>query len=132
MRLRFLYIILIIFTCKKIIFAQYQNNNSLGYISLEYNHYRLSIDSIKKIQKDTIHISFPFKNTGKKSLTIKEVKTSCSCSAGNYPINEIKVGKNGVIVIKTTKDAIIQNIKLHAIVKSNASNDYVVLKIIPY
>ncbi len=54
----------------------------------------------KLIEGEVAKYAFRFSNTGSKDLVISSVKTSCGCTALEYPTMAIKPGKVGQIVVK--------------------------------
>ena len=48
-------------------------------------------------QGKPVTVKFNFKNTSSQPLLITKVKTSCGCTATNYPKTEIKPGEESVI-----------------------------------
>lgn len=48
--------------------------------------------------------SFKFTNTGKSSLVINEVSTSCGCTVADYPRGEIAPGESGMISVTYDSD----------------------------
>ena len=57
----------------------------------------------KLLQGEVVTYSFHFTNTGNAPLLITEVKTSCGCTAGDFPREPIKPGQDGLI--KATYDS---------------------------
>lgn len=57
----------------------------------------------KILQGEVVAYSFHFTNTGNAPLLITEVKTSCGCTAGDYPREPIKPGQDGFV--KATYDS---------------------------
>ena len=71
---------------------------------------------------------FTFKNTGKESLLLTNVKASCGCTTPTWPKEPIKKGKKGIIVVKyNTKitGSFTKTIRVY----SNAKTSPVTLKI---
>lgn len=110
----FVYLILIAFA----IFVSSCNNNNNGQLSgdLVKNNESASgkiagenmpvIEFVKDLhdfgkitQGEKVMYSFLFKNTGKSDLLISEVKTSCGCTAPDFPKEPIKPGADGKIDI---------------------------------
>lgn len=57
----------------------------------------------KLLQGEVVTYSFHFTNTGNAPLLITQVKTSCGCTAGDFPREPIKPGQDGFI--KATYDS---------------------------
>lgn len=55
------------------------------------------------LQGEVVTYSFHFTNTGNAPLIISNVKTSCGCTAGDFPREPIAPGKDGII--KATYDS---------------------------
>ncbi len=54
----------------------------------------------KLLEGEIVKYTFRFSNTGTKDLLISSVKTSCGCTASEYPIQAIKPGETSQIVVK--------------------------------
>ena len=50
-------------------------------------------------QNKPVSVDFKFTNTGDSPLVITEVKTSCGCTASNYPKTAIQPGKTSKITV---------------------------------
>lgn len=48
-------------------------------------------------QNEPVNVKFSFTNTGDAPLFIKEVKTSCGCTATDYPTSAIAPGENASV-----------------------------------
>ena len=55
------------------------------------------------LQGEVVTYSFHFTNTGNAPLIISDVKTSCGCTAGDFPREPIAPNKDGII--KATYDS---------------------------
>lgn len=71
---------------------------------------------------------FVFENTGDSPLVLKNVKTSCGCTASEWPKEPIEEGENGKIKV-SYKTTIPGNFNKSITVYSNASNAVVTLRI---
>lgn len=108
-----------------------QKHHASGFLSFKSSHYFVSIDSLKALNQDTVTFKFAYTNMGKSSLTITDVVTSCSCTVSDFSRSLVKSQGKGTINVKTTLSSLILKRKLYATVKSNADNDYLVLRITP-
>jgi hypothetical protein len=103
-----------------------------GSLNFRYQTWSASIDSIKKLNTDTVTFVFHFTNTGKKGVNIMDVIPSCSCTIGDFTKITIFPKQKGIIKLKTTFTSLQDKRKIYATVKSDASNDYIALKVLPY
>lgn len=71
---------------------------------------------------------FVFENTGDSPLVLKNVKTSCGCTASEWPKEPIEVGESGKIKV-SYRTTIPGNFNKSITVYSNASNPVVTLRI---
>jgi hypothetical protein len=127
----YLLLILLILSFHISKFAVSQNIDK-GSLNFRYQTWSASIDSIKKLNTDTVTFVFHFTNTGKKGVNIMDVIPSCSCTIGDFTKMTIFPKQKGIIKLKTTFTSLQDKRKIYATVKSDASNDYIALKVLPY
>lgn len=64
---------------------------------IAWNEQTLDLGSIEKGK--TTKVNFPFTNNGTEALIIERVKTSCGCTATNYPKEPIAPGESASIEV---------------------------------
>ena len=80
------------------VFSQVEINTSI-----KFDHLQHDFGKVK--QGDSAVHYFTFTNTGKKPLIISEIKTTCSCTASDWPKDPVAPGKEGKIRVSfDTKD----------------------------
>lgn len=78
------------------------NNNEFKNINLDGSEVIWEADShnFGEIpQNKPVSVDFKFTNTGDSPLVITEVKTSCGCTASNYPKTAIQPGETSKITV---------------------------------
>lgn len=78
------------------------NNNEFKNITLDGSEVLWEADShnFGEIpQNKPVSVDFKFTNTGDSPLVITEVKTSCGCTASNYPKTAIQPGETSKITV---------------------------------
>jgi len=73
--------------------------------------------------------AFKFSNSGGSDLIISDVKTSCGCTASDFPREPIKPGGTGVIKLTFDSRAQIGYQNKTATIETNASPDKVFIRI---
>lgn len=91
---------------------------------------RSEYDFGKIIEGEVVSFGFKFKNTGKSDLLISTVRTSCGCTASEYPKSPIKPGDEGVVKLTFNSKGRNGFQKKTAVVIANTqpSKNYLVIK----
>ncbi len=82
---------------------------TLNDIKMEVSEVSWDIDSYnfgEIPQKKAVSVDFTFSNTGDTPLVITEVKTSCGCTATNYPKTAIEPGATSKITVEYNAKAL--------------------------
>lgn len=81
------------------------------------------------IQGERVTYGFRFTNTGNADLLLSKVKTSCGCTATNYPVDPIKPGESKLITVSFNSENRIGFQNKRITVLCNANPSKYVLKI---
>ena len=69
---------------------------------IEFSKIEVNFDTIKQGEK--VECLFPFSNTGKSTLIIRKIKTSCGCTVGKLEKLEYKQGEKGEVKVTFSSD----------------------------
>jgi len=101
-------------------------SSSINQTSVQLN--KNSVDLGKFSFKTTKHATFLLENTGKQTLIIQSVKTSCGCTVAKYDKKPIPVGQTATVMLEYKPNEIGYFSKT-AVVVCNVPEGYVQLKI---
>ena len=115
-------ILLILMICFSIQ-AQDENSKDLPTMKLKAKRRSVKIDESKVSLTDTLTYEFKFINEGGIDLIIKEIETSCSCTAPTYS-KKVKPNEHGFIKLTTTYGQLRDVGSVYAIIMSNTYQEY--------
>ena len=99
---------------------------------LKFTKTRHDFGTFKKekiIPINIIHIDFEFQNVGDVPLLIHKVDVSCGCFSVEYPKEPTKPNEKGIIEVKVDAQNITGAFNKTLFVKSNATEDVILLRI---
>lgn len=76
-------------------FSKYSKKQLKQAARLEFNNQKFTFDTV--MQNTIVTHTFTFKNTGKSTLYIRNVKTGCGCTAGELSKKEYAKGEEGTL-----------------------------------
>ena len=115
-----------------LVFTQFSPANTVvtGKPQITFDHLEHNFGTIKKGEKVT-HV-FSFTNTGDADLLIKNVKTTCGCTVGDYNKEPIKPGETDEIKVTFNSNGKHGRIGKLIDVHTNASIEPIILEIVAF
>lgn len=85
---------------------------------LVFHSKSVSITPRTNVPDEKLEHNFTFKNQGKTSVIIQEVRPSCTCTTSGYTQKRVLPGENGYIKLMTTASQLKKAGKVEAVVKT--------------
>ncbi|MBQ6691288.1 MAG: DUF1573 domain-containing protein [Rikenellaceae bacterium] len=96
---------------------------------IEFEEMVIDFGSVRRTESPSFFVEFTFTNVGKSPLVIYKADVTCSCISAEFPKQAFTSGQKGKIIVKVDTEGQEGFFSKSLIVKSNASNSYVLLRV---
>ena len=114
---------------RKYIHQIIDENSTSDSAQIEFENVIVDFGTITKSETPYVFVEFYFTNIGKNPLVIYKADVTCSCIYAEYPKQAFTSGQKGKIIVKVDTEGQQGFFSKALIVKSNASNPYVLLRV---
>ena len=105
------------------------DKNTIDSAQIEFDNVVLDFGTIDRSKYSEIYVEFCFTNVGQSPLVIYKADVTCSCISTEFPKQAFLAGQQGKISVKVNTKGQDGFFSKTLVVKSNASNSYVLLRV---